>query len=768
MFGDRRAEKPKSIIERIPEKFSVIHHAGVMLFAGLLHAGAYHEYHNASKQIAELKMVAKVAESDIATMAWLARDMELKMGQSYRTLSNSQRFFGVQQNILQELNSGKARTLAISDVLGYEEYFVEGIPMETIEKGTINFLKAAQKLLEMRLKEEDPTLISDEVLNAMLAEQGEYDENQPSAFVLFAEGRGNCLARAKAEAMLVDYVFEENRGASWMNTEIYRGYIDATGKKQPGHIRLVLDFEGSDTWTVMEGHEVYEAPRLDDHVTRIEAHDAFVRGSAAAMGIVEGGGADYDYNPKRLGIRFPDSPIRYLGSEDGETQWWATLPAQPESGKQHYGLADGIDILDEAISDGQIRDLVELKKESAELPRRFEEFLRVHRGEGVEMTESSAITNSGRAGIAKVIILPLSASRETRIQTEAFVAQLRKAKPDAKFKLLYGITTTNQKIIPLSDPESEYIFLIPPTPELIAQYPVLPQRSRVVVKDLTIALQEKGIDPMKFSMTTCDPVTTLENLQALNAFVEDAVNLHPHVAYILDLPEEITEIPISAHTDVISRFGKALEGKTLFPTRGDLDVSLFHGALPSIHSKEHFTINFGADLSEHGLNSFILGFGTEFSLGNTGSFTFYGPTSVEEGWKLYGPKFKNNRFGSTLTFDDDVFLGSRAFAGVDQDIAIEMANSSLKNVDPHVFDGLHNDIYLYARTEVQNPDPELFSDNYIDTDVIEQRIRAEVRMPSTVTMTVVDDWAHRYLRIAPNKEMEQKGDENNAKELNEK
>lgn len=754
MFGERLQKHPESLLEKIPQHFSNIHRAGLMLFAsGLLHVGAYQEYLSAPKQIAELKMAAKAAKSDLETAAWLAKDLQLKAAQTYRQETAFEMFPRVERDILREFDSGKARVLSILYAIGYEEYFVEGVPMETIEKGSRNYDELLIKLRAMRQAQENPAQVTDEVLNSILAAQGEYNENQPSAFVLFAGEGGNCQARAKAIAMLLDDLFPEYRGSNWIKIEVYRGYTDSTGKKHPGHVRVILDIPGEDHYNVMEGKGVYSSPIQEDRVTRVEAHDVFVRGSAAAMGIVEGGVADNDYSPRRLGILYPDSPVRYLGKENGEGQWWPGISAPPvpavPKGQKYYGLASGVDILDEAITDEQVEKLVALKKENAELPHRFEEFLQSHKGEGVEKTESVAITATGRVGIAKIIILPLSASQETRKQTETFVAELRKVRPDANFKILYGITAPDQKIAPLSDPDSEYIFLIPPTPELIAQYPVLPQKSRVIVKNLKTTLQERGVDPYNFSLTICDPVTSLEDLRVLNAFAGDTTNFHPHVNYVFDLPEEILEIPLSGYTSVYLQHPNTLEGKTLFPEGGRADVNFIHGAVPSVHMSDAADVKFTADLSEYEQNSLILGYGTEFSVSGWDVIEFVGPMEVQEGWKIDGP----DDAYTDLRFDSGVSFGPGAFIGVQKDLSLHVKSSWVENIDPHIFDGLQKEIHIVAMSE----DPKAPS-FYTDTDAIEKRIRAEVQFPPTVTMTVGNDWEHKYLKIIPKATEEQKGD----------
>lgn len=753
MFGERRAEKSKSIIERVPEKFSVIHHAGVILFAGLLHAGAYHEYHSASKQIAEMKMVLNDAKSDVETLRWLVKHTELKMGQSYRTFSDSEIFSGVQQNILQELNSGKERTVAISDVLGYEEYFVEGIPMETIEKGTINFLEVANTLLKMRVKEEDPSLVSDEVLNAMLAERGEYDENQPSAFVLFAEGRGNCIARAKAEAMLVDYVFKEHRGTNWMQTELYRGYTDATGKEHPGHIRLVLDFEGSDTLTVMGGSHVYEAPRRDDHVTRIEAHDAFVRGSAAAMGIVEGGGADYDYNPQRLGIRFPDSPIRYLGSEDGETQWWANKPDSPEEGAKYFGLAHSIDVLDEAVTNEQVEALIVQKKEKADLIHRFESFLDAHKAEGVVTTESRAVVTGGTyIGTTKVVILPLNASQKTRTETEDLVLELRKAMPDATIKILYGITSADQKILPISDPDAEYIFLKSPTEEQIKDRLELLREKAIYVKTLQVAIEENNVHPFDNKLVICDPIKSLSDLRTLNVLIDKSTR--KNILYALDLPEDVMEIPLSNAAIVLQR-SDALQGKTIIPDGIGISIGNIHGSLPSIRAENDALVSLYANPSKEGQDMLLLGPGTEIHTSKYFEFIFYGPTTVQEGWTANSVPGEITNQDIFLTFRLKADFDSRAFAGIQRHIDVRIGDGLAHNFDPQAFDDIKQKVSVVATAD----DGLSFPTNAQDTDIniVEQRIRKNVQLSSDVIMTKKsDDQNFKYISFIPANKADQK------------
>ena len=745
MFGDRIAKHAESLLEKIPHRFSNIHRAGIMVFAGLLHVAAYDEYLSAPKQIAELKMAAKAAESDIATAAWLAKDAELKMLRGYRKFDKSEWFSAIQQELLEELNGDNGGAVPIARVLGNEEYFVEGVTIGTFEKGTKHHDEIIAKLRLMRQAQEDPAQVTDEVLNAVLAAQGGYDENQPSAIALFAGEGGNCQARAKAIAMLLDELFPEYRGSNWIKIEVYRGYTDSAGKKHLGHIRVVLDIPGEDHYSVMEGKEVYSSPKQEDHVTRINVYDAFVRGSAAAMGIIEGGESD-GYEPRRLGILYPDSPVRYLGSENGETQWWPNIsPPAVQEGQKYYGLASGVTILDEAVTDEQIRVLVEQKKERENLSLRFEEFLRAHKSEGLEMTESTAVTAAGKAGVSKIIILPLSASQETRIQTEVFISEIRKARPDSMFKVLYGITAADQKIVPLADPDSEYIFLIPPTPELMAQYPVPLQRSTVIVKNLKIALQEHGIDPIKFVITICDPVTSLADLQALNAFVDNQSKGHVTVNYVLDLPEEVENIPLSGYTSMNVLRPDSLEGKMLSCNDGTLNVNLIHGALPSIQSEQEIDVIFSPDLSERGTSPLILGSGTEFSMVGSNVIQFYGATTVQEGWKIRG----SGEGASDLRFNGYTSFGSRAFVGVERDINIQIKSESLGNIDPHVFDGLRKKIEIIAMAE--KPDSFSF---YTDTDVIEQRIRAEVQLPPTVTMTVEKGLMVRYLKIAPN-EMEE-------------
>lgn len=742
MFGDRIAKHTESLLEKIPQRFSNVHRAGLMLFAGLLHVAAYDEYLSAPKQIAELKMAVKAAESDIATAAWFAKNTELKMLRGYREFDKSEWFSAIQQDLLEELSGDKGRAVPIARVLGNEEYFVEGVPISTFEKGTKHYDEIIAKLRSMRKSQEDPAQVTDEVLNAILAVQGEYDENQPSAITLFAGEGGNCQARAKAIAMLLDGLFPEYRESDWIKIEVYRGYVDSAGEEHLGHIRVVLDIPGEDHYSVMEGKEVYSSPRQEDNVTRVEAHDAFVRGSATAMGIVEGGVSD-GYEPRRLGILYPDSPVRYLGSENGEMQWWPEVSSSTAQEEQeHYGLASGVDILDEAITDEQVERLVALKKENAELPHRFQEFLHAHEGEGVEMTESTVVTGTGRIGVTKVVILPLHVSPEIRSQTESFVAELRKTIPDAKFKLLYGITAVDQKIVPLSDPDSEYIFLIPPTPKLMAQYPTRSEMSRVIVKDVDAALQERGVDPAKFFISICDPVTSLEELRALNAFVAEAdeSGYHPHVQYVLDFPEQIQDIPISGYTSVHLKRPDAFVGKHLFAEQSLVRVAFLHGALPSIHAEKQIDIIFTADLSGHGSNPLILGQDTEFSLAAWNTIEFVGTAIVQEGWKISGP----DNGQSDLRFKGAVSFDSRAFNEVEQAISLQLKSSELQHIDPHVFDGLHKEIQILALSE--DPDSSSF---YTDTDEIEKRIRAEVIFPPTVTMTVMGDWTHRYLKIIP-------------------
>lgn len=190
MFGDRIAKHTESLLEKIPQRFSNIHRAGLMLFAGLLHVAAYDEYLSAPKQIAELKMAAKAAESDIATATWFAKNTELKMLRGYREFDRSEWFSAIQQDLLKELGGDKGRTVSIARVLGNEEYFVEGVPVSTFEKGTKHHDEIIAKLRLLRQAQEVPAQVTDEVLNAILAVQGEYDENQPSAITLLLEKAG--------------------------------------------------------------------------------------------------------------------------------------------------------------------------------------------------------------------------------------------------------------------------------------------------------------------------------------------------------------------------------------------------------------------------------------------------------------------------------------------------------------------------------------------------------------------------------------------------
>lgn len=749
MFGERLSKKTEAGIEKNTGEFSIIHRAGLMLFAGLLHVGAYHEYLSAPKQIAEIKMVIKAAESEAETRRWLAEDARLKKLQAGRQHERSDWLSLVQKDIYTELESGKGHTIPISSVLGYEAYFVEGVPIETIEKGLVHFQEVAQRLVEMRAKE-DPTLVYDDVLNAVLAEQGEYDENQSSGLVLFATGRGNCLARAEADAMLLDYVVPENRGTDWLQTELYRGYTDATGKKHLGHIRLVLNFEGSDTLTVMEGHEAYDVPRVDDHVTRLEAHEAFVRGSAIAMGIntMEQRVSD-GYEPQRLGIVFPDSPVRYLGSEDGSTQWWAgKAPEPPKEGEQYRGIASDVNVLDEAITDEDVKKLVEQKKEKTEPSHRFEAFLEAHKNEGVEMTESTVVANRGIVGSAKSIILPLNVPPETRRQTEAFVAELRKATPDATFKLLYGITANDQKITPLADPNAEYIFLIPPTPKLMEGYSLLPSKDRVIVKNVQMAIREKGIIPGEAMLSICDPVTSLADLQGLNAFIEEGHA--PHIVFGLDLPEEIMDIPLHGYSSVHLKHADALEGKTLSLTEGHISVAYIQGSMPSLRGK-NINIDFWPMSAEQGQRSLILGAGTEIS-GNWINMRFNGPVIIQEGWKAheYSPVPEDEKYATALDFYHEVSFGARAFAGIQTPVDIYEKYPSYGDIDPQMFDGLSLGVKMWALS--------IDGKKFLDIDSLEKRMHSEVQIPSSVTMSAEKGkYMHEdFLHFTPGSSSDQK------------
>jgi hypothetical protein len=124
----------------------------------------------------------------------------------------------------------------------------------------------------------------DEVLGYILKQQGAYDPRSSFMIDLLAEGKGECEARMRYVSASVQELYPDLVAEGKMKTEVFRPWVDESGKLHVGHVRVVID-EGRRV-AVLEGDAVRWGPSTaHEGITATETTSQAVKGYAAKQGL---------------------------------------------------------------------------------------------------------------------------------------------------------------------------------------------------------------------------------------------------------------------------------------------------------------------------------------------------------------------------------------------------------------------------------------------------------------------------------------------------
>lgn len=356
--------------------------AGILLFAGVFHAGALYEYKHGPEQVEEAK---EHLDSIAGDVSFALQDAEF----STKKVLNADLYDETSRTIQTALEHGEERNVDLSDFFFREEFFLEGLSSYKLHDGEREYLA----LIETLKKEKADGATPKEVLDHLLAEGGEQDDEQASMYQLLTTGKGSCVARAKLFSAAVEDVYPEWKKEDTV-LENFGGYTDNAGEEHAGHVQLALTNNQGER-VVFDGDTVQFAPITEDTVVRVQAHREFIIGTAAAMDLLPGsseadGWDEYGGKAsKKRGMIFPPSPAIHEGGDaSGEAQGATSSSGSPSEKKEEedrpVGLQSFRKILPDSVVDAHTAERAEYFKVYRELKKELDGLIAQHASEGMQ------------------------------------------------------------------------------------------------------------------------------------------------------------------------------------------------------------------------------------------------------------------------------------------------------------------------------------------------------------------------------------------------
>lgn len=557
-------------------------YAGLLAFSGLLHVKMMDEYRHQDEIMHDLR-------ETIARAKEMVLDERDDLVIPYREAKHPTAFHTIQRDVRYAFAHEDMVRMNIRSVLGYEEYFVEGVSFEDLEKGQKKYDALVLKYQALRLQGWE----IEDIVNEMLKERGEYEKEQTSMFLLLVRGKGNCQARAKLFASLLQDVFPEYDTNDWVLLEVYRGYVDALGEEHPGHVRVVLNFSDTKTWVVVEGNAISDEPRIADNIPRPSAQEVFVEGSARAMhvlpeetrfGFLNAPSSD-QHSPLSLsphhnpGIVYPESSVPWLGSAD-ESETWIPRGTETSIDSQNVGWADvgGVPFSIRVEPLETLSKQVEKDRAYGAALSRVKAVIDQYADQGVrfDVAEMSLIEDHGEKKI--VVIFPLSASEQARRAVEAARAKMLKENPEYHLWIFYEVTREDEALVPLVNPNERYLFATVPTEEQMKN------AGSIFVSDVDVLQRDAQWKTFREDQQRWDGSFYNQNIllhHALTLPTDADLRRLPFFRALIDISPEASQITFPSG-DLFLRNPRALEGKTVHLEDGSTLLAL-EGALPNIH-----------------------------------------------------------------------------------------------------------------------------------------------------------------------------------------
>lgn len=552
-------------------------YAGVLAFSGLAHLAVIDGYRHKDEIMQEM-------HETIARAKNVALDTRDALVIPYHKATNPVLFRTIERDVKYAVEHKDTIRVNIRSVLGYEEHFVEGIPLNEIEKGQEKYDALVLRYQLLRTKGWE----IEDILDEMLKERGEYEEDQTSMFRLLAQGKGNCQARAKLFSSLIQDVFPEYDTSNWVRVEVYRGYIDELNEEHDGHVRVVLEFADKKYWTVVEGNKISKQPQVTDDIPRPSAQEVFVDGSARALQVLpeesrfgflnqpsEGEG-DLLTVPRHVnpGIIYPESSVPWLGTADEAEPW---IPRGNEtsidsSGKWNAGIPPP------SIKIEPPQTLIkQIRKDQAygAAVSRAEASIAQYANQGVRIDSFEQPWLSESAAERLAVIVPLSASQDARLAAEKARADMLSENPKHRLWIFYEVTNEQEVVTPLTDPNASYLFSSYPTTEQFKN------AGSIYVPDVETFQRDPRWKKLDNEYPGLSNVTVFRAVALSDTF--DTNNL-PSFRALIDVPDDHSTITFPPGMFML-RNPQSLEGKTV--KFSEYIGVYLNGRLPNIHLDNH-------------------------------------------------------------------------------------------------------------------------------------------------------------------------------------
>ncbi|MEK9157477.1 MAG: hypothetical protein AAB448_05125 [Patescibacteria group bacterium] len=409
--------------------------AWAALFSMIIHGVAFH--HNEAKAIVDqLQTGAGDVVYDLqgAPKGALAR----ARSEVYQK-RHSESFDSTSESIVQYLDSESIRDVDLSQFFAFEEWALEGASVDYSEAND-----AYHELLSSLKDLRDSGASMDEVFNHLLVSGGKHEKGQSSLFVLVKEGRGNCQARAKLYASAIEDLYPDLSKEGKIELQVFRSWKDVEGKRQLGHVRVVID--EAENWLVVEGDQVEEMQKTT-MIPTYEAHEAFLKGTAIGLDLVVPSKVGYPERNKSFfdfGARivYPPSDALYEGDGQSDAPELSATKRVPKVRKYFSAPDDYVPTILPPLSDSQVaRHATERLEHMEKLNALKSEFQAL-----VEKVHGEVVLSA--YSLQDSLLLPLSLITEGDGQRALEIEELLKKEGEFKYKEVQILVDVEMGMIP--------------------------------------------------------------------------------------------------------------------------------------------------------------------------------------------------------------------------------------------------------------------------------------------------------------------------------
>jgi hypothetical protein len=185
---------------------------------------------------------------------------------------------GLLEKYQEKMDKGESLPVDLATLYLEQERQLGGVSEADTAKARAHF----DALVEAAKRQQAGGWSEPETLGWILKQQGDYNDGYNQLTDLLNSGVGECEARAKFIAAMVQAVFPEYVKNSQMKVEIFRGKVNESGVIQPGHVRVIIDLtaEGKGV-IVLEG----DAPHHEMNPTDIAKHQEIGGREVTAMAV---------------------------------------------------------------------------------------------------------------------------------------------------------------------------------------------------------------------------------------------------------------------------------------------------------------------------------------------------------------------------------------------------------------------------------------------------------------------------------------------------